>query len=68
MTFFGRLKRRQDRDHQYQEAQEALGKSLSDLKDIDRFRPVVEDTVRQHRKLQVENHFQERIDLAYRQR
>ena len=68
MISFGRRKRRQGRDDQFQEAQEALGKSLSDLKDVDRFRPVVEETVREHRRLQRENHFQERLALAYRQR
>lgn len=61
-------KRKKDRHDQFQQAQEALGQSLSYLVDVERFQPVVEETVRGHRKLQLENHFQERIDLAYRQR
>lgn len=59
-------KRKKDRTDQFQQAQEALGQSLSYLVDVERFQPVVEETVRGHRRLQRENHFQERIALAYR--
>lgn len=50
----------------HEEASEALHKSVQEYYDLQDLKPDVEATVRGHRKLQLDNHFAERIEKAYR--
>lgn len=64
---FGR-KRRDDESvkKRHDEASEALHRSVQEYYDLQDLKPEVEATVRGHRKLQLDNHFAERIEKAYR--
>lgn len=48
------------------EARNALRQSINDWYAVQDLKPEVEATVRGHLKLQLDNHFAERIWLAYR--
>jgi hypothetical protein len=64
---FGRNKREKDSSNdQLRQAETALEKSSSDYEFLQSLKPTAEETVRGHRKLQLENHFAERMWLAYR--
>lgn len=64
---FGRHKRDKERtDQGYQDAANAWEKSVMDKKELEAIIPAVESVVKGHLKLQLENHFAERIALAYR--
>lgn len=61
--------KRDDDDQQKKravEASEALHQSVQEYYDLMDLKPEVEATVRGHRKLQLDNHFAERIEKAYR--
>ena len=47
-------------------ASEALLQSVREYYELQDLKPEVEATVRGHRQLQLDNHFAERIDKAYR--
>lgn len=61
---FGR--RKTETDIKQVQANAALRKSVEDYAAIQALKPEVEATVREHRRLQYDNHFAERIWLAYR--
>jgi hypothetical protein len=48
------------------EASEALHRAVQEYYELQDLKPDVEATVRGHRKLQLDNHFAERIEKAYR--
>lgn len=60
---FGRTKT--DTHTKQVQANAALKKSVDDYEVIQALKPEVEATVREHRRLQFDNHFAERIWLAY---
>ena len=50
----------------HEQAAEALHRSVQEYYELQDLKPAVEDTVKGHKKLQLDNHFAERIDRAYR--
>lgn len=50
----------------HEKASEALHQSVQEYYELQGLKPEVEATVRGHRQLQLDNHFAERIDKAYR--
>lgn len=64
--FWHRKEHRTEIDERRNQADAALEKSVQDYEALQTMRPTIERTVRGHMKLQFENHFAERIDLAYR--
>lgn len=66
---FGRKKRgAEDPDSRRIEAEAAVEKSIEEYRAVQALKPEVEATVKRHLKLQLENHFRERIWFAYRER
>lgn len=46
-------------------AEAMLGESLKGARELENFRPIVEEVIKGHKRLQLHNHFSEKLELAY---
>lgn len=65
MFGFNKKRANETVERQQAEADAALQRSQKDYEALQALKPAVEKTVQGHRRLQVENHFAERIWWAY---
>lgn len=66
MNFWHRKEHKYEVTSRLEQADAALEQSMKDYEALQTMRPAIERTVRGHIRLQFENHFAERIDMAYR--
>lgn len=59
------MRRKHQRDHQAKAAEEALLVARISYEDTLALKPMVEEIGAEHRRLQTENHFSEKIRRAY---